>query len=200
MTTKKSIKSYVVPIEWVLRADALSASADIVWNQAITDSKEFIARAMEIKDPDEKIRLQRSQPSYPLGPHVVSIYCLLKGYAIENLLKAIYLCKKPQDVRNIRKLWSKRGHQLIWLAELAKVNLKSESEKVLLEKLTEYVLWRGRYPVDFSEERYAFSFGLHQGLLDKLYSRLAEEFGVAQKEWRKMAAQGVDIDGVPLGP
>ena len=81
------------------------------------------------------------------------IYLLLTGYAIENLIKGIIYSKTPsaleEDDKNLRLKKSLAHHELANLyveAGLAKSRDTIDRDtKEILDYLTEFVVWRGRY-------------------------------------------------------
>ena len=78
---------------------------------------------------------------------------MLFGYALENLVKGIIVCRDPTLVTEKRlRRWDKRGHRLIALFADAGIQL-DESELNLLGRVTRMTEWKGRYPVplDFSK-------------------------------------------------
>ena len=66
-----------------------------------------------------------------------STYKMLMGLSFELLFKAIAIQ---------RKLTFPTNHQLVKIANSAKLNLTVD-EKTILRVLTEYILWDGKYPV-----------------------------------------------------
>lgn len=72
---------------------------------------------------------------------------MLHGYAIENLLKGIYVRRPPKPIPS-GELGELKGlaHDLVGLARACKVSLTSE-ETQLLRSLTKIVSWQGRYPL-----------------------------------------------------
>jgi len=82
-----------------------------------------------------------------------SIYLLLTGYAIENLIKGIIYSKDPnkleEDDKNLRFKRSLVHHHLANLyveAGLATSNAKIDHDtKEILDYLEEFITWRGRY-------------------------------------------------------
>ena len=83
--------------------------------------------------------------------HYITTYFMLVAYALENLLKALYiklnkdLVKRTLEEKN-RLPKAIAGHDLYRLAkELRVVNLEW-GEKSLLQKLSRSAVWFGRYP------------------------------------------------------
>ena len=85
-------------------------------------------------------------------------YQLLAGYAVELLLKAILISRRPEilsDGALSPKAWTGRsnGHALQALATEAQVQLNSD-EQDLLFRLECFVTWSGRYPVPTKSVNY----------------------------------------------
>ncbi len=69
-----------------------------------------------------------------------STYKMLFGMSLEALFKAHCIAQKIDDPR-IHK-----SHQLTEIASIAGINL-DKSENKILDILSEYIIWDGRYPV-----------------------------------------------------
>lgn len=88
---------------------------------------------------------------------------VIAGLAVENALKARILERAlaaGDQIRSAADLprvipMDGAGHNLVRLADRAKVQL-SASERLLLERLTTYVRWAGRYPVSKVETDHTF--------------------------------------------
>jgi hypothetical protein len=126
-------KTGQLPITWLINSLSLKRAANIIFNQCLEDFEAKIS-----SDPTD------SKNEWPL----TSIYMLLSGFALENLLKGIYIGRNPTFVMEgkLKKWSSKSGHELLDLAEKTKFEL-SEDETNLLERLTEFVVWAGKYPI-----------------------------------------------------
>jgi hypothetical protein len=82
-----------------------------------------------------------------------SVYLLLTGYAIENLIKGIIYSKKPsmleEDDKNLRLKRSLVHHQLANLYVEACLAINKDAidpdTKEILDYLEEFITWRGRY-------------------------------------------------------
>jgi hypothetical protein len=87
----------------------------------------------------------------------VTVYLAQPALALENMVKAVLLKRKPELARPGRmREWpgegAGRGHDLAQLFDKAEVSL-SAPERDFLDRLTEFILWRGRYPVPHVAER-----------------------------------------------
>jgi hypothetical protein len=88
---------------------------------------------------------------------LVNSALLLLGFGFENLIKGVKVAKDPTlvdlDGLNI-KTWKKveSGHGISSFAK-ALITLDSHEEE-LLDRLQEFVVWAGRYPIPLKSERY----------------------------------------------
>lgn len=98
--------------------------------------------------------------------HYITTYFMLVSYALENLLKALYIKLNKDSVK--KKLEEKKqfpkaiaGHDLYRLAkELGVVNQEWGQES-LLQKLSRSAVWFGRYPTPIKPSK-----------LDRFYMRI----------------------------
>jgi hypothetical protein len=77
---------------------------------------------------------------------------MLMAFAAENLLKGILIAREPDRVtpKKLSK-WEGGGHDLIKLAEAAKMKL-TEDETRLLLTLSVHGEWLGRYPCPLNHD------------------------------------------------
>jgi hypothetical protein len=120
------------PLMWLEQARRLKEAAD----------------AVGAKSPDAIERFQRNDRERMF---IVYPFPMLAGMAIENLLKGILVGRNPEVVQRDRlnaREWHRgeHPHDLRHLARLAGVIL-TEDEEDLLVRMSEAVLWNGRYPV-----------------------------------------------------
>jgi hypothetical protein len=119
------------PATWILTARDLLASLGLFLPQLKRDWQTSV---------------QEKQLAPPVNIH--RIFLLLSAYTFENLLKAIIVHRSawPDSIveRNIPH--ELKNHILLSLASSASISLTIE-EQELLERLTEFAIWRGRYPV-----------------------------------------------------
>lgn len=78
-----------------------------------------------------------------IEPSLTATTLMIGGLVVENLLKGLIARRK--GVPSTKGLPRFTDHKLVDLAREADVSL-SYSEQVLLQRLTEFVLWSGRYP------------------------------------------------------
>jgi hypothetical protein len=127
------------PLAWCFSALDLKQSADVILHS--------ILPSLESACPDdaEKERLVNTT-------NLLGTYYLLAALALENLLKGILVAKSPEKVTKLG--WRGPGHDLLQLCKDAKVKLSAKQERVI-ERLTAYLKWAGRYPI-FSNEKDLF--------------------------------------------
>ena len=77
---------------------------------------------------------------------VVIGICLLMGYALENLLKGILMADHPEYFKSNAKITNISSHNLVSLCKRCSLQIMANEED-LLKKLTDHILWVGKYPV-----------------------------------------------------
>lgn len=119
---------------WVIYAQALKKSADILWNATI--------EAML-----NEIWYNHNNTYDSEDTQQIDVYMMLMGMAVENLFKAIYVQGNADLAKDgfMRKPW-KNGHNLEGLAELIKWKPLNESDAELIRDLAKYIE-QGRYPI-----------------------------------------------------
>jgi len=97
------------------------------------------------------------------GPSLVSLdnislvtsATLLIGLAFENILKAIIVQNEPNIIENGKlKKWPSSGHNQLQLAQKARLDL-DDTERDVLNRLSSFVVWAGRYPIPRSSDDFA---------------------------------------------
>ncbi len=118
-----------------------------------------------------------------LDMEMFSVYMLLAGCSIENLFKGIIICQtwlddpsilNVDDFEEIRVPTKGNGqpmklktHNLRDLLEARAMTLTFENDKkVVMDDLTEYIEWGGKYPVSLRYYRYQIR---SQGIVDSGY-------------------------------
>src|SRR5262249_51301661 len=99
----------------------------------------------EIKKYVRQLRKGKPQPS----PQPTGVCAMLCGLMLENLFKAVLVSRT--GAFNTKGEFVHKTHDLVVLANLVGLKL-SEDESWLLERLTSFVEWSGRYPVPLSVE------------------------------------------------
>lgn len=116
---------------WELKAAELEYAAEVLWNRQLID-----------------FPLQLSKKTAP--PAAIGVVLMLYGLAIENLAKAIVVAAGSPLDKNGRISFKK--HNLAELVRSAGIRMTSKDES-LLNKLTAFVEWAGRYPVPLSFQK-----------------------------------------------
>lgn len=121
-----------MPVVWVLTAEQLLRTFQILADQARQDVHDAFGG-------DASVRLP-----------IASTAMMLGGFAIENLLKAIKVSQGSQ-VFDGRGFFTVKTHNVLELAVEAGIELDA-AEEALLERLEQFVIWAGRYPIPLSSE------------------------------------------------
>ncbi len=118
-----------MPISWLNTAQDLKRSADLLLASAVNSHR--------TKPQDTRI----------VRGHMSS-YCLLMGFAFENLVKGVHLSSFSQSATpfdDARADWKDGGHGFTDLARRS-IDL-SDIEINVLRKLQEFVVWSGKYAI-----------------------------------------------------
>jgi hypothetical protein len=137
------------------------------------------------------------------GPFLTPIYLMLSGLAIENLAKGIAVARNPQHGEPNAKgevvAWGHLSRDL-----LTGLRIKVDADDgALVDRLSLFVEWAGRYPVARSVARMSFQQQLHftypvdRDAIDALFQRLDEELGAAlplhlERRERELLKRGVE--------
>jgi hypothetical protein len=130
---KQHLLSAENPRSWKLEAESLKRAADILWETWEQDWR----YNQTLKVGDE------CQP--PVG----SIAMMLFGFCIENLVKSILASKNR--MLDEKGKFKERTHDLLKLFEKAEVKLDND-ENYLVERLEQFIIWAGRYPIPLKAE------------------------------------------------
>ena len=163
------------PLNWLYSAHVLKRGADALYVEIHKGWQTFLRyKYGEPKPPPEMFEQLQLNPTY----------MLLAGYALENLLKGLYVAKNPSIVKNGRLIkWPGSGHGIMKLIVLANERLDdaekielSKDEKVLLDKLEVSIVWAGRYPIPKNvEDLMPLHFKVSEkNQFNELFDRLAE--------------------------
>ena len=131
------------PERWRSVASHLLASARVLWPVIEQGFQERGAPGANAEAGLEGLRHR--------GPFLV-----LAGLAIENMLKALIVLdhnKRQQATGRADPPTIVKTHKLLPLARLANVPIDGWAEK-LLDRLTMFVYWGGRYPIPLEESAY----------------------------------------------
>ena len=123
---------------WAFKADSLLNAARILRPEI--DAFLASQRTAKVDDPIHA------------GHDLPPVYMMLLAFAVENLLKGIILAREPLRVGPTKlKKWEGGGHDLTQLAKVAKVEVTSDEEMLLLN-LSVYAEWMGRYPCPLNHD------------------------------------------------
>jgi len=164
-------RAVLTPEEWFRTADELTA-AMVLLEPNVKQHWEYYRALVR----DEKTEM------VPPKQDLVSVHMMLAGFAIENLCKG-YLAgqlspKERTDAKAGVLPKSLNSHNLVELMEDSGMTL-SHSEKYLVERLGETVVWRGRYPSALSHKglRPFPQIGSDIDRIKRLLSRLRRHVG-----------------------
>ena len=138
-------------IYWYNKSSDLRGAAGALWvSMDVANSKEIV----------EKLGLGKG---FSMKVATAPVYGMLCGMSLELLYKAIVVAKGAEPNTN--------SHKLTDLAKEAGVSV-TEQQEGLLEVLSEYIIWNGRYPVPKKQE---YMQHLNELVTEHLYDR--EPFG-----------------------
>lgn len=155
IASKKQFElSYKMPISWEVMATTLKHSADKLYDLFFNAKRRQHSRLVDELD---KLRKEEQGITHRIldgeeledfwDGRLITIYYLLMGYAIENLLKGIYLAQHPEKFDpDKRNNWIKSHDLEKWCVNKCKIQI-DERERNWLKKLQRIVLWQGKYPV-----------------------------------------------------
>ena len=115
---------------------------------------------------DTELPTNRSEKTEGFKTSLGPIYLLLVGFSIENYAKAVSIKFDPNVTEN-GKLKRLKRHDLLGLLSDIDFILSSEEEE-LVERLEQFVLWAGRYPVPTNAKNVSPKKRRHPGLGDFL--------------------------------
>ncbi len=190
--TKDWLRAAADPEHWLTYAEALRHAAHAVKNCAGELWMKHMCVMPKEPDPPGQITLPSIDLEFlmsfsPLaigqGPlMIIAInngFYLLAGYAFENLIKGVLIGReKPEKVPDLVASWGgKRGHNLLWLADQAGMQLDTR-ERGLLNLLTKYTIHMGRYPTPLTaaEARAAKHEENEPEMLERIWQALMVEF------------------------
>lgn len=146
---KKYERLNKLPIYWYNKSSDLRGSAGALWASMDKERSDNIVQELSLGT------------GYRMAAAVLPVYEMLCGMAIELICKAIIISKdikpkKPKDFEN---------HKLVLLAKLAGISVDKKSN-LILQLLTESIIWGGRYPVPKDQS--------HMENRDKLFNELTK--------------------------
>jgi hypothetical protein len=157
-------RSVLSPDAWFHTANELIAAMDLLephverfWEDVRSVSFAFD----QTTDPPSKHQKsdvpQTREESEPPKHSLINQHMMLAGFAIENLCKGYLASQLSYEQREaVQKAGdlpkSLQGHDIVKLVEQMGMTL-SDTDKYLLNRITDAVLWRGRYPSALSHEQ-----------------------------------------------
>ena len=135
------------PTSWLRHARTLRQAAEDIWIAGNTHDRnpgsELESTVVSSWESSEYVHEET-------GGSTCDICFMLFGFALENLTKAIIVCRDPNKVKANK--WLGRGHDLVKLFDLSELPV-DDLERDLLQRVTRIIEWKGRYPVplDFNE-------------------------------------------------
>jgi hypothetical protein len=138
-------------ISWKVQSLTLKHAADRLYElylEAMNRSFKRISEQVEKNDGSiEGSRVLEGQELLDFWDEsLMSVYFMLMGYSLENLLKAILMIQHPEYFKPNQKLIDLRTHDLVDLCRRCKIKLLKE-EANLLRELTVFIEWKGKYPI-----------------------------------------------------
>lgn len=155
-----TFETYKTPSYWLDEAISLKRAADIILASHNEDINFLEGLCPPGSNSLEVIELDQTIGS--LG----SVYMMLAGFVLENLFKGILIYNEP-DILGEGKLPSDERYKFIRSHKLRdllnkiyeqidiKEVFKQDEYQDLLERLTKYIEWAGRYPVPLNYNRYS---------------------------------------------
>ena len=129
------------PTSWLGQARTLRQAAEDLWTAGNTHDRN------PRSELGSTVISNWQSPEYiheDTGGSTRDVCFMLFGFALENLTKAIIVCRDPSQVKANK--WHGKGHDLVKLFNFAKLSV-TDQENELLQRITRIVEWKGRYPV-----------------------------------------------------
>jgi hypothetical protein len=142
-----------LPIAWKVSSFSLKHAADKLYDVYDAAENRILQRLVDEiesgQSQDDTRELEGEELLDHHDTHLFSVYCLLLGYAIENLLKGILMVQHPEYFKPNKKMTDIRSHNLVRLCNRCNIPV-DKNETALLDTLTTYVEWQGKYPIPLS--------------------------------------------------
>jgi hypothetical protein len=191
--------SALTPGAWKSTSRNLKRAADKLYDffhdSSVRQNNQFIEEIQSGHKVDGSRELKGDELEDMLDGNLITIYFLLIGYAFENLLKAIIMLEHPEYFKPNDRITGIKSHDLVRLCSRCKIHLQLQ-EKKLLEKITIYIDWQGKYPIPLDPDKMwpikqadgswktrgeAFHGRRTQEEVDRLYMRIWNELEQRQK-------------------
>lgn len=191
---------FLDPSSWKRKAARLKYAADRLFDLYDKSRTRFLERFTEEAESGKgPVEAWHAAPESELGKEIADIgllteYCVLMGYAIENLLKGILMGAHPEYFKPDAKITDVRSHNLISLCKRCSLPFTSDEED-LLKRLTEHIEWVGKYPVPLEVSMMyprkkingtwdgpldKFSGNITKNIAERLYARFRDSLSESQ--------------------
>ncbi|MBN2561439.1 MAG: hypothetical protein JXQ75_10975 [Phycisphaerae bacterium] len=143
---------FLDPLSWKRKAARLKYAADRLFDLYEASRTRYLERFTGAAEAGTgPVAAWHAAPESELGKEIADIsllteYCLLMGYAVENLLKGLLMATHPEYFKPDAKMTVIRSHNLIRLCQRCSLTLTPD-EQDLLGRLTEHIEWVAKYPV-----------------------------------------------------
>lgn len=143
-----------LPLSWKAVFFNLKRAADQLFDRyhdsTLRSVRMFLEETQAARAAGITLSVSRTLEGQELEDHrdggLISVYYLLVGYAVENLLKGLLMIQHPEYFKPEVKLVEIRSHNMVALAKRCGITVSPDEERLLV-KLSEHVEWRGKYPV-----------------------------------------------------
>lgn len=148
MKSQQFVWGITLPISWKATADMLKHAADHLYDLYYEASERQKERTISRVKSGKKNQHTKDNEKDAWDSSLIRVYFMLVGYAIENLLKAAITIQNPDLVKKADefKLDKLKSHDLVRLCNMCDLEL-TDNETKLLQRLTDYIIWMGKYPV-----------------------------------------------------
>jgi len=144
-----------LPISWKYHSLLLRHAASRLYELQYDANLRIIRAQLELK-PGEKTDSIRTLEGPELLDHqdaqLISVYFLLMGYAIENLLKGILILQHPEYFKPTGKMEDIKTHDLSGLCRRCGIQFE-DTETLLLDTLHTHIEWMGKYPIPLDGDK-----------------------------------------------
>jgi hypothetical protein len=180
------------PKRWLAYARGLKRAANAVleqikdecdWREDIISEDIYEIpepeRSRVIAEREEKLMAERDISLVELVLSSTRSYAYLMGAAIEDLIKAIYVVKKPEviDTQHPKKMQEKLiTHDLIRLVDALDIKLTYQADRDFLMTLTTCIKWSSKYPLPLNHDIYLEYFKDESGVIGPVGWRLGMKY------------------------
>lgn len=137
-----------LPSGWVVKSMTFKHAADRLFEIHLQGKERLLQRYAKTLTGDRESKVKRKIDDEELEEmndmELISIYYLLAGYALENMLKAIVLTIDSEIATNYPK--KIKTHDLGKLSQWGKLDL-NPNEMEILDRLKDHIIWMAKYPI-----------------------------------------------------